>query len=221
MGQVCTATSRLYVEDSIYDKFVEGFKEFTAQTSVAGSQFDPKVNHGPQVSKAQHEKILGYIQLAKNEGVTVSGGTAREGKGFFVEPTILTGVNDSMKVVREEIFGPVVVIQSFKTEEEAIERANDTEYGLGAAVFTQDIVKGHRVAGAIQAGTVWVSKYTSHPTSTCAHPLLQINSSQDSSYAVPFGGYKQSGIGRELGEYALSAYTEIKAVHGRSEDLLL
>ncbi|KAH8644121.1 hypothetical protein IG631_01585 [Alternaria alternata] len=106
-----------------------------------------------------------------------------------------------MRIVREEIFGPFVVIQSFKTEDEAVEKANDTEFGLGAAVFTKDIMRGHRVAGAIEAGMVW------------ALTTIQINSSQDSHFGIPFGGYKQSGIGRELGAYALSSYTQVKAVH--------
>ncbi|RFU29260.1 hypothetical protein B7463_g7068, partial [Scytalidium lignicola] len=151
MGQICTTTSRLYVEESIYDEFVEGFKEFTAKTSVVGTT------------------------SAKDEGDTTSSGTAPGEKGLFVKPTILTNVKDNMTVSREEIFGPVVVIQSFKTEAEVIEKANDSQSGLAAAVFTQDIVRAHRVAATIHAGT--------------------INSSQDSSYAVPFGGYKESGIG--------------------------
>ncbi|KAJ4990937.1 aldehyde dehydrogenase [Stagonosporopsis vannaccii] len=198
MGQVCTATSRLYVQDTIYDTFLEQFKKQTKENTTIGSQFDSNVNHGPQVSKAAQERITSYIDLAKSEGAELVYGGTQSGlpaSGFFVEPTVFANVNNDMKAVREEIFGPYVVIQSFKTEEEAIAKANDTDYGLGAAVFTRDIMRGHRVADAIEAGMVW------------------INSSQDSHFGIPFGGYKQSGIGRELGQYALSSYTQVKAVH--------
>jgi len=158
MGQICTATSRIYVQDTIYDKFIDQFTEYTKQTSVLGSQFDEKTNHGPQVSKAQYEKILQYAESAKSAGAKlVLGGKAAKDKGYFIEPTIFADVKSDMQVVQEEVFGPFVVIQPFKTEEQVIELANDTQYGLGAALFTRDIVKGHRVAGAIEAGTVWVS----------------------------------------------------------------
>jgi aldehyde dehydrogenase (NAD(P)+) len=129
MGQVCTATSRLYVQDTVYDKFLELFKKQTKENTTIGSQFDSNTNHGPQISKAAQEKILGYIESGKSEGA---------------------------EIVREEVFGPFVVIQSFKTEEEVVAKANDTEFGLGAAVFTRDIMRGHRVAGEIEAGMVWV-----------------------------------------------------------------
>ena len=198
MGQVCTATSRLYVQDTIYDKFLEAFKKQTKEGTKIGSQFDADTNHGPQVSKAAQEKILAYLDTAKSDGAELILGGQQSGipeKGYFVEPTVFANCSNDMRIVREEIFGPFVVIQSFKTEDEAVEKANDTEFGLGAAVFTRDIMRGHRVAGAIEAGMVW------------------INSSQDSHFGIPFGGYKQSGIGRELGAYALSAYTQVKAVH--------
>ncbi|PKY04590.1 aldehyde dehydrogenase [Aspergillus campestris IBT 28561] len=198
MGQICTSTSRIYVQDSIYETFVEQFKKYTVENSVVGSQFDPKVNHGPQVSQVQRDRILRYIEAAKSEGakLVLGGETSQsDAKGFFVQPTIFKDTNRDMKVVREEVFGPFVVIESFSSQEDAIKKANDTEYGLGAAVFTENITKAHKVAAAIEAGMVW------------------INSSQDSHYAIPFGGYKQSGVGRELGEYALSAYTQVKAVH--------
>ncbi|KAI4627595.1 uncharacterized protein J4E87_004159 [Alternaria ethzedia] len=198
MGQVCTATSRLYVQDTIYDKFLEAFKKQTKEGTKIGSQFDADTNHGPQVSKAAQEKILAYLDTAKSDGAELVLGGKQSGipeKGYFVEPTVFANCSNDMRIVREEIFGPFVVIQSFKTEDEAVEKANDTEFGLGAAVFTRDIMRGHRVAGAIEAGMVW------------------INSSQDSHFGIPFGGYKQSGIGRELGAYALSAYTQVKAVH--------
>jgi aldehyde dehydrogenase (NAD+) len=198
MGQVCTATSRLYVQDTIYDAFLAAFKTQTKENTHIGSQFDSAVTHGPQVSKAAQDRILSYIDTAKSEGAQLIHGGTQSGipsKGYFIEPTVFANVTNDMKIVREEIFGPFVVIQSFSTEEEAIAKANDTEYGLGAAVFTKDIMRGHRVAGAIEAGMVW------------------INSSQDSHFGIPFGGYKQSGIGRELGQYALASYTQVKAVH--------
>ncbi|KAI4198775.1 MAG: hypothetical protein LQ346_002703 [Caloplaca aetnensis] len=198
-GQICTATSRVLVQEGVYDKFVELFKETIKSTSVVGDPFKEDTFQGPQVTKAQYEKVLGYVESGKSEGATLAvGGKAYKdagGKGFFVEPTVFTGVKDSMKIYREEVFGPFVVVASFKTEEEALEMANDTTYGLGSAVFTQDITKGHRVARRIEAGMVW------------------INSSNDSDFRIPFGGVKQSGIGRELGEAGLAAYTNAKAVH--------
>ncbi|KAL8936452.1 MAG: hypothetical protein Q9216_004919 [Gyalolechia sp. 2 TL-2023] len=198
-GQICTATSRVLVQEGVYDRFVEMFKETIKTTSVVGDPFKEDTFQGPQVTKAQFDRVMGYIESGKSEGATLAvGGKAYKdvgGKGFFVEPTVFTGVKDSMKIYREEVFGPFVVVVSFKTEEEAVEKANDTTYGLGSAVFTQDIVKGHRVARNIEAGMVW------------------INSSNDSDFRIPFGGVKQSGIGRELGEAGLAAYTNAKAVH--------
>lgn len=199
-GQICTATSRILVQESIYDKFVALFKDVVASTSKVGDPFADETFQGPQVTKAQYERVLSYIESGKSEGATlVAGGepykNVGDGKGFFIAPTIFTNVKDHMRIYREEIFGPFVVVASFKTEEEAIAKANDTTYGLGAAVFTRDIERGHRVAAEIESGMVW------------------INSSNDSDPRVPFGGVKQSGIGRELGEAGLEAYTQIKAVH--------
>jgi aldehyde dehydrogenase (NAD+) len=197
-GQICTATSRILVQDSIYDDFVARFIETTKTTSRVGDQWAADTYQGPQVSKVQFERVLEYIEAGKAEGATLAAGgkpfNAGE-KGFFVEPTIFTGVTESMRIYREEIFGPVVVICKFSSEDEAVASANDTTYGLGAAVFTQNLERAHRVAAEIEAGMVW------------------INSSQDSDPRVPFGGVKQSGIGRELGEAALEAYSQIKAVH--------
>ncbi|KAK5163148.1 mitochondrial aldehyde dehydrogenase [Saxophila tyrrhenica] len=200
MGQICTATSRILVQESIYDKFIEAFKKQVTETSKVGDPFKDETFQGPQVTKAQYERVLGYIDTGKSEGATLAmGGEAYknvgEGKGFFVSPTVFTNVKDSMRIFREEVFGPFVVVVSFKDEEEALALANDTTYGLGSALFTKDIVKAHRVARKIEAGMVW------------------INSSQDSDYRIPFGGVKQSGIGRELGEAGLEAYTNKKAVH--------
>jgi aldehyde dehydrogenase (NAD+) len=207
-GQVCTATSRILVQEGIYDKFVESFKEYVSKASVVGDPFKDDTFQGPQVTKAQFERVLSYIESGKSEGAKlVAGGEAYKdigGKGFFISPTIFTDVKDNMKIYREEVFGPFVAISSFKTEEEAIERANDTTYGLGAALFTQDITKAHRVARLIEAGMIW------------------INSSNDSDFRIPFGGVKQSGIGRELGEAGLEAYTNKKVclVTAAADDVL-
>lgn len=200
MGQICTATSRILVQDSVYDKFVEEFKKHLAATSTVGDPFNDATFQGPQVTKAQYERVLSYIETGKSEGATLAAGGEPQknvagGKGFFVAPTVFTNVTDKMRIFREEVFGPFVVIASFATEDEAVARANDTTYGLGSAVFTQDITKAHRVARNIEAGMVW------------------INSSNDSDFRIPFGGVKQSGIGRELGEAGLKAYTNEKAVH--------
>jgi aldehyde dehydrogenase (NAD+) len=199
-GQICSATSRILVQDAIYDAFVAAFKSHVQEVSIIGDPFAESTFQGPQVTKAQYDRVMGYIKSGKEEGATlIAGGEAftsvGTGKGFFIKPTIFTHVKPSMKIYREEIFGPFVVITSFKTEEEALELANDTTYGLGSAVFTQDITRGHRVAKKIEAGTVW------------------INSSNDSDYRVPFGGVKQSGIGRELGEAGFAAYSNTKSVH--------
>ncbi|ETS87898.1 aldehyde dehydrogenase-like protein [Pestalotiopsis fici W106-1] len=197
-GQICTATSRILVQHDLYDSFVSQFKERIKTTSIIGDQWGKDTYHGPQVSKDQYNCILSYIQEGQKEGATLEmGGKACpiNGKGYFILPTVFTNVEDHMTIYREEIFGPVVVISSFSTEEEAISRANDSIYGLGAAVFTRDLERAHRVAASIESGTVWV------------------NSSQDCDPRIPFGGVKQSGIGRELGEAALDAYTQIKAIH--------
>lgn len=199
-GQICTATSRILVHESIYDKFVARFKEIVATTSKVGDPFSDETFQGPQITKTQYERVLSYIESGKSEGATLTAGgepykNVGDGKGFFIVPTIFTNVKPDMRIYCEEVFGPFVVIVSFQTEEEAIIRANETTYGLGAAVFTRDIERGHRVASEIESGMVW------------------INSSNDSDFRVPFGGVKQSGIGRELGEAGLEAYTHIKAVH--------
>ncbi|KAH8698766.1 aldehyde dehydrogenase [Talaromyces proteolyticus] len=203
-GQICTATSRIFVQKEIYNTFIEKYKEAVKSTSKVGNQWDESTFQGPQVTRAQYERILDYIEIGKSEGATVltggepyreEGSSTDFSKGFFIAPTVFTDVNDSMRICQEEIFGPVVAIASFETEEEAISRANNTTYGLGAAVFTTNLQRGHRVAAEIESGMVW------------------INSSQDSDPRVPFGGVKQSGIGRELGEAGLEAYSQIKAVH--------
>ncbi|EPE07299.1 aldehyde dehydrogenase [Ophiostoma piceae UAMH 11346] len=203
-GQICSSTSRILVHESVHDRFVESFKQTVKRVSVVGDPFDPATFQGPQVTRAQYERVLGYIASGREEGATVAyggeplGGPLKSGggsKGFFVAPTVFTNVKPTMKIYKEEIFGPCVAIVSFRTEDEALEMANDTTYGLGAAVFTKDMARAHRVARDIEAGMVW------------------INSSNDSDYRVPFGGVKQSGIGRELGEAGLAAYSNVKSVH--------
>lgn len=205
-GQICTATSRILVQDEVYDDFVQRFVQTTQSVSKVGDQWSPDTYQGPQVSKLQYERVLEYVEAGKAEGarlvaggkpfdVSSSSGGGGGNKGFFIEPAIFTDVKDSMRIYREEIFGPVVVISRFSTEDEAVVRANDSTYGLGAAVFTKDLERAHRVAAEIEAGMVWV------------------NSSQDGDPKIPFGGVKQSGIGRELGEAGLEAYSQTKAVH--------
>ena len=197
-GQICTATSRILVQRDIYSQFIAKYKETVSEVSKIGSQWDENTFQGPQVSKAQLDRILSYVDKGKAEGATLAvGGKACpiDGKGFFVQPTVFTDVKDDMAIWREEVFGPFAVIGTFEDESEAIARANNSEYGLGASVFTRDLERAHRVASEIEAGMVW------------------INSSQDSDPRIPFGGVKQSGIGRELGEAGLEAYTQIKAVH--------
>ncbi|KAI8676094.1 Aldedh domain-containing protein [Fusarium sp. Ph1] len=197
-GQICTATSRILVQEEIYETFVSQFVKAVQTISRIGDQWDPETYQGPQVSKAQYDLILSYVERGLSEGATlVAGGqpAARNGKGFFIAPTVFSNVDDSMAIYQEEVFGPFVVISSFKTEAEAIRRANNSQYGLGAAIFTRDIERAHKLVSEIEAGMVW------------------INSSQDCDYRIPFGGVKQSGVGRELGEAGLEAYTQVKAVH--------
>lgn len=197
-GQVCTAMSRILVEECIYDDFIVAFKKRVLAVSVVGDPFSDTTFQGPQVTKAQYDRVLSYVEIGKKDGASlISGGNPcpKEGKGFYVEPTIFANVTSSMRIFREEVFGPFVVIVPFKNEEEALSIANDSVYGLGASVFTKDLMRAHRVAQQIEAGQVW------------------INSSNDSDFRVPFGGTKQSGIGRELGEAGLASYYNIKAVH--------
>ncbi|KAG2077513.1 aldehyde dehydrogenase [Suillus decipiens] len=194
-GQDCTAGSRLYVQDTIYDKFVSLLVS-KAKELVIGDGFDEKSGGGPLVSKTQFDKVWGYIESGQAQGAKVAlGAQKRPGKGFFVDPTIFTDINANMDIVRDEIFGPVLAVGRFKTEEEAISLANDTSYGLGAGLHSNDANQCMRVSSALEAGSVWVNQYN----------LLNNN--------VPFGGKKQSGIGRELGSYALDEYTSVKAVH--------
>lgn len=196
-GQCCCAGSRVYVQDGVYDKFIELFKARTAK-NVVGDPFAADTFQGPQVSKLQFDRIMNYIASGKEAGAKVETGGERHGKeGYFIQPTIFSGVSDDMKIMQEEIFGPVCSISKFKTEEEVIKAGNETTYGLAAALHTTDLNTAIRVSNKLKAGTVWVNCYN----------LL--------SYQVPFGGFKESGIGRELGKYALSNYTQVKSVRIR------
>lgn len=195
-GQVCTATSRLLVQDGIYGAFIERFKAHTAKASIVGDPFDPATFQGPQVSRTQLDRVLGYISSARDAGATVHHpATGIPERGFFAPPTIFTDVPAGAAVFRDEIFGPCATVTRFSTEEEALGVANATRYGLAGAVFTRDLARAHRMARDVEAGMVWV------------------NSSNDSDVRVPFGGVKESGLGRELGEEGLRGYYNVKAVH--------
>lgn len=194
-GQVCSAGSRLLLDKKIYDSFVTELVD-RAKAIIVGPGTDPMSEMGPLISKEQLNRVLGYIELGKEEGATVlCGGKRMEGAGYFVEPTIFTDTTPNMRIVQEEIFGPVLVIQTFETEEEAIALANGTKYGLAGAVFTSDVAKAHRVIKRLRAGITWINTY--HYTYNEA----------------PWGGYKQSGIGRELGTYGYDEYLETKQVN--------
>ena len=193
-GQCCCAGSRLFVQEPIYEKMVEKLASRVKDRKL-GDPFDPATEQGPQVDKAQFEKILGYIDKGKAQGAKcVSGGERFGSRGYFIKPTVFSEVKDSMAIAKDEIFGPVMQVLRFKEIDEVIERANTTDYGLAAAVWTRDIKKAHAIADSVRAGTVWINCYDVFDA------------------AAPFGGFKTSGIGRELGEKALDNYTEIKTV---------
>lgn len=194
-GQCCCAGSRVYVQESIYDKFMETFTAKVKALKV-GDPFKPDTFQGPQVSQLQFDRIMAYIDDGKKSGAkALMGGNRHGDKGYFIEPTVFTDVNPDAKIVKEEIFGPVVVVTKFKDDADIIKVANNSVYGLAAAVFSRDISRALNIGNKLHAGTVWINCYN------------QLHSN------VPFGGYKESGIGRELGEYALANYTNVKAVH--------
>ncbi len=196
-GEVCAAGSRLFVEKKIHDEFMQKLID-RAKKTQPGDPLDPKTRFGALVSERQMQTVLGYIEKGKAEGAKlVAGGeraTVGNGKGCFVQPTIFDGVRNDMTIAREEIFGPVLAGIEFGDVDEAIRLANETQYGLAAAVWTRDIGKAHRVARKLQAGTVWINTYNNYDA------------------AAAFGGYKMSGYGRELGVHALEHYTQVKSV---------
>jgi len=197
-GQVCCAGSRLFVEQKIYDRFVSRVAEY-ASTIKVGNGLDPSTQMGPLISKEQLERVTGYLRVGKAEGaVPVIGGerltTGEFGKGYFVPPTVFDRVRPDMRIAKEEIFGPVVTAIPFKELDEVLALSNNTFYGLAGGAWTHDVRKAHRVAKALQAGTVWINCYNVFDP------------------AMPFGGYKMSGYGRESGIHALELYTQVKAV---------
>jgi phenylacetaldehyde dehydrogenase len=199
-GQVCTAGSRLYVHAEVYDEVMAGLVERTRRI-VVGPGTDPATEMGPVVSAHQFDSVREYLDLGRAQGATVvAGGGPVTGlgeahaSGYFIEPTIFADVDHSMRVVREEIFGPVLVAMRWTDTDELVELANDTPYGLSAGIWTRDLAAAHRLATRIKAGTVWINCYNY------------------TDPASPFGGYKQSGWGREMGRAVLEAYTETKSV---------
>jgi len=193
-GQCCCAGSRLYVHEDIYDRFVAKFTE-AAKTWPVGNPLDDTTLHGPLVDEIQYKRVLGYMEKGKAEGATcVVGGEKIDRPGYYVKPTLFTDVADNMCIAKEEIFGPVVCAFKFKTIEEVVERANNSCFGLAAAVHTTNVSTALKVQSLLEAGTVWVNCYNVFFSS------------------APFGGYNMSGIGRELGEYGLLEYTQVKTV---------
>ncbi|MBL8192350.1 MAG: aldehyde dehydrogenase family protein [Blastocatellia bacterium] len=193
-GQCCCAGSRLYIEESVFDKVVSGVADIANNIKV-GPGFDPDTQMGPLVSDEQLSRVCSYMQSGLSSGATALAGGQKLGEqGYFVKPTVLTNVDQNMKVVQEEIFGPVVTAMPFKQSDDIAPAANDTVYGLAAGIWTSDISKAHSLASKLRAGTVWINCYNIFDA------------------AMPFGGYKQSGWGREMGKEALELYTETKSV---------
>lgn len=195
-GQVCSNGTRVFVQKGIKARFLERLAERTAKI-VLGDPLDEATQMGPLVSAAQLDKVLGYIETAKAEGARLvcGGGRAALNTGFYVQPTVFADVTDAMTLAREEVFGPVMAVLDFDTEDEVVARANDTEFGLAAGVFTADLARAHRVVGQLQAGTTWINAYNLTPVES------------------PFGGSKRSGVGRENGHAAIEHYSQVKSVY--------
>jgi acyl-CoA reductase-like NAD-dependent aldehyde dehydrogenase len=196
-GEVCAAGSRLFVDHKIHDDFLQKLVDRTKKLQP-GDPLDPRTRFGALVSERQMQTVLGYIEKGKSEGAKLVAGGERanvgNGKGCFIQPTVFDGVRNDMTIAREEIFGPVLASIEFGDIDEAVRMANDTPYGLAAAVWTRDIAKAHRVARRLQAGTVWINTYNNFDP------------------GAAFGGYKMSGYGRELSMHALESYTQVKSV---------
>jgi betaine-aldehyde dehydrogenase len=204
-GEVCSNGTRVFVHRSIKDAFIERLRARVGAMRV-GDPLNPATQVGALISEAHMEKVLGYIAHGRSEGARlIAGGnrvtTGDLANGFFVAPTVFDGCHDDMRIVREEIFGPVMTVLDFETEDEVIARANDTEYGLAAGVFTRDLVRGHRVIARLEAGTCWINHYNVTPIE------------------LPFGGFKRSGLGRENGRAALDHYTQLKSVYVAMRDV--
>lgn len=200
-GQVCSNGTRVFVQDGLKDAFVKRLTERLAQARIGDPQ-DEATNFGPMVSQAQLEIVQRYIQIGKDEGATlVAGGNRIDRPGFFLEPTVFADVTDDMTIAREEIFGPVMSVLSFKDEAEVIARANATEFGLSAGVFTRDLTRAHRVIGQLQAGSCFINSYNDAPVE------------------APFGGIKASGVGRENSKEAIHHYSQVKSVYVRMGDV--
>ncbi len=193
-GQICSNGTRVFVHRSIKDRFLERLKQRT-ETIMLGDPMDETTQMGPIVTRAQYDKVLGYIETGKSEGARLVTGGAAHGDGLFVQPTVFADVTDDMIIAREEIFGPVMCVLDFEEEDEVVARANGTQFGLAAGVFTKDLSRGHRVVGRLEAGTCWINAYNLTPIE------------------MPFGGVKNSGIGRENGHAAIEHYTQMKAVY--------
>lgn len=205
-GQICSNGTRVFVQTGIKEAFLRRLQERTQAGVLLGDPLDERVNVGPLVSSAQHEKVLGYMALGREEGARLvfGGGKATVASlpdGYFVEPTVFADVRDDMRIAREEIFGPVMCVLDFETEEEVVARANATEYGLAAGVFTRDLTRAHRVVQDLEAGTCWINTYNLTPVE------------------MPFGGHKASGIGRENGHAALESYSQVKSVYVENGDV--